>query len=78
MPQLPAAPDFLGTENLLCAKLHTNRTSSVPCLNKADCYTLLGNGWCITFENRDSGELLHDALTKGGYTTGKKGTQHQL
>ena len=65
------------TEYLLCAKLHNN-THSVPCLNEADCCTLLGNGWCITFENRDSGKLLHDALTKGKVIlTGTKGT-HQL
>ena len=48
---------------------------SVPRLDEADCYTLFGNGRCVTFENRDSGKLLHDALTKGKVIlTGTKGT----
>jgi len=48
---------------------------SVPHLDEADCYTLFGNGRCVTFENQDSGKLLHDALTKGKVIlTGTKGT----
>jgi hypothetical protein len=48
---------------------------SVPHLDEADCYTLFGNGRCVTFKNQDSGKLLHDALTKGKVIlTGTKGT----
>ena len=38
---------------------------SVSHFDEADCYTLFGDGQCVTFENQDSSKLLHDALTKG-------------
>lgn len=37
---------------------------SVSRLDEAECYTLFGDGRCVTFENRDHGKLLHDALSK--------------
>src|SRR5882762_8726277 len=47
---------------------------SVPRLDNADCYTLFGNGRCVTFENQDNGKLFHDALTKKKVIlTGTKG-----
>jgi hypothetical protein len=47
---------------------------SVPRLDDADCYTLFGNGRCVTFENQDDSKLLHDAMTKGKVIlTGTKG-----
>ena len=48
---------------------------SVSHFDEADCYTLFGDRWCVTFENQDSGKLLRDALTKGKVIlTGTKGT----
>ena len=38
---------------------------SVPCLDDVDCYTLFGNGRCVTFENQDDGKLLQESMTKG-------------
>src|ERR1700677_2702616 len=47
---------------------------SVPHLDDADCYTLFGNGRCVTFENLDNGKLLHESMTKGKVIfTGTKG-----
>jgi hypothetical protein len=47
---------------------------SVPRLDAADCYTLFGNGRCVTFENQDNGKLFHEALTKKKVIlTGTKG-----
>jgi hypothetical protein len=47
---------------------------SVSHFDEADCYTLFGDGWCVTFENQDSSKLLCDALTKRKVIlTGTKG-----
>ena len=47
---------------------------SVPRLDDADCYTLFGNGHCVTFENQDNGKLFHEALAKNKVIlTGTKG-----
>ena len=47
---------------------------SVPRLDDADCYTLFGNGRCVTFENQDNGKLFHEALAKKKVIlTGTKG-----
>jgi Integrase core domain/GAG-pre-integrase domain len=47
---------------------------SVPHLDNADCYTLFGNGRCVTFKNQDNGKLLQESMTKGKVIfTGTKG-----
>jgi hypothetical protein len=47
---------------------------SVPRLDDTDCYTLFGNGRCVTFKNQDDGKLLQESMTKGKVIfTGTKG-----
>src|SRR5882724_4329012 len=47
---------------------------SDPRLDDADCYTLFGNGRCVTFKNQDDGKLLQESMTKGKVIfTGTKG-----
>ena len=47
---------------------------SVPHLDDVDCYTLFGNGRCVTFENQDDSKLLQESMTKGKVIlTGTKG-----
>src|SRR5882762_7004511 len=74
--QLPTGGQSLLKLQSTCYMPNSTPTLiSVPRLDEAGCYTLFGNGRCVTFENRDSGKLLHDALTKGKVIlTGTKGT----
>ena len=47
---------------------------SIPRLDDADCYTLFGNGRCVTFENQDNGKFFHETLAKTKVIlTGTKG-----
>ncbi len=47
---------------------------SVSRLDDAKCYTLFGNGKCVTFEKNDHGKLMQDALAKENvmFTTTKQ------
>jgi len=48
---------------------------SIPRLDEANCYTLFGAGKCITFENSDGGQLLHDLKSHQKVVlTGTKGS----
>jgi hypothetical protein len=74
--QLPTGGQSLLKLQSTCYMPNSTPTLiSVPRLDEAGCYTSFGNGQCVTFKNRDSGKLLHDALTKGKVIlTGTKGT----
>ena len=64
----------LGSQSQLkltntCYVSHSSPTLiSVSCLDQNNCYTLFGNGRCVTFDNRDSGRLMQTALSKPSIT----------
>ena len=73
--QLPTGgQSLLKLQNICYVPNSTPTLISVPRLDDADCYTLFGNGRCVTFENQDNSKLLHDVMTKGKVIlTGTKG-----
>ncbi|PIL28795.1 hypothetical protein GSI_08839 [Ganoderma sinense ZZ0214-1] len=75
---LASLPDYGCTRLRLMDTCYTPNTSpsliSVSRLDDANCYTLFGNGRCVTFEKQDSGALLRNALTSEKVVlTGTKG-----
>ena len=74
LAQLRSGSSHLKLQNTCYVPNSAPTLISVPRLDEADCYTLFGDGRCVTFENQDDGKLIRDAMTKGMvHFTGTKG-----